>query len=157
MYDVDNEESFDNVTTWLESAMDYRGSISSGVHMVLVGAIRTNTTITSATTTTSTTSATTTTFARPVDHQRAQSLAHHYQIPHFVVDLRTGTADPTPGGGGGGAVGAEAGVKQVMECLVALVVSRALQSQQLSQSITPLNTRLRLLARKTRQSHCCAM
>ncbi|XP_076453127.1 ras-related protein Rab-13-like [Babylonia areolata] len=138
MYDVHNEESFDNVTMWLESVVDYRGSTSSGVHTVLVGAIRT-------------TSTSTTSSARPVDRHRAQSLAHHYQIPHFVVDVREGTADPTPGGGGGGVA---AGVGLLMESIVALVVSRALQSQQLSQSITPLNTRLRLLARKTRQSRC---
>lgn len=81
-----------------------------------------------------------------VQRERAESLASHYQIPHFQVDCRR---DPK-------------GLDFVMDTLVTMVMTKALESQQLSQTIRPYSTTLDTLSHKSktrgsRCSSCCSL
>ncbi|KAL8573323.1 hypothetical protein ACOMHN_032785 [Nucella lapillus] len=131
MYDEHDEESFSNVVMWLDSIQDYRDTTSAGIHTLLVGNVRSGDNNCSVVPPDGS-------YSGKVDPQRAENLAAHYQIPHLRVDSRADLDS----------------VQRVVERVVTLVMTRALQNQHLSQSITPYSTKLQQLAKKSQRARC---
>ncbi|KAK7088271.1 ras-related protein Rab-30-like [Littorina saxatilis] len=128
MYDVSSKESFDSVTSWMESVQDYNDA-NSGTVTMLVGVRKTRESSQRAH------------HVTEVDQQRAVNLSSHYQIPHFTVDCLN---DPSS-------------VDFVMNTMVTMVMTKAMENSNLSQTIRPYSTKLEMISHKGqgRCSGCC--